>query len=83
MTIAEKAPAIRKGMDFDEWREAWFALARERGHVLKTDSDFGGVDQFVTDGGYCNGPGCVKCGWTECYHCDWNGEKIPQCSAVE
>ena len=77
------AVAIKEGMGFDAWREAWYALARARGHVLRRDPDFGGVDQFVTDGGYCNGPGCVNCGWTECMHCDWKGARIPRCTAVK
>lgn len=73
---------IKQGMDFDEWREAWFDLARSRGHTLKTDDDFGGVDQFVISGGYCNGPGCTKCNWRACMHCGWQGTKIPQCEAT-
>lgn len=71
---------IEKGMDFDAWGAAWHELARERGHVLKADGDY--VDNFVTSGGYCNGPGCIKCGWSECMHCDWEGKKIPMCTAV-
>ena len=74
------AAQIKDGMDFDAWRDAWFAIARERGHVLKEDKDFGGVDQFVVSGGIHNGPGCVNCGWSECMHCDWKGEKIPDCT---
>lgn len=74
---------IKKDMDFDAWREAWFAKAEAKGHVLKRDDEFGfnGIDQFVTSGGYCNGPGCVKCGWSHCMHCDWKGERIPECTA--
>ncbi len=75
------AVQIERGMGFDKWREAWFALARERGHTLRVHEDMdGAVDQFVTDGGYHNGPGCTKCGWTECMHCDWDGKRIPVCS---
>jgi len=78
------AVKIEKGMDFDAWREAWYAKARERGHVLKTDKHFGGgVDQFVTEGGFHNGPGCENCGWTECMHCDWKGDEIPVCTALK
>ena len=40
------AAQIKDGMDFDAWRDAWFAIARERGHVLKEDKDFGGADQM-------------------------------------
>jgi hypothetical protein len=80
MSAAEKMK--NEGMGFDEWREAWFDLCRERGHVLKTDAEFGGgVDNFVTDGGYCNGPGCKNCGWSACMHCDPHGKRIPQCTA--
>lgn len=73
---------MHKSMDFDAWREAWYDLCRERGHVLKMDSDFGGVDQFVTSGGYCNGPGCANCGWSACMHCDSMGDNIPMCSKL-
>ena len=71
---------IRQNMDFDEWRNAWFDLARAKGHQLKEWD--GNVDNFVTDGGYCNGPGCVKCGWTTCMHCDWQGKTIPECKGA-
>lgn len=74
------ATEFKKDMDFDEWRSAWFDLAREKGHQLKEwDDESGMVDQFVTRGGICNGPGCVKCGWSACMHCDWKGERIPTC----
>jgi hypothetical protein len=68
---------ITEGMDFEDWRKAWFALAHKRGHALKRDGKY--IDSFVTSGGYCNGPGCVKCGWTGCMHCDFEGKRIPQC----
>lgn len=73
---------IKQGMDFDEWVDAWHNLCRERGHVLKTYDDDTRVDQFVTSGGYCNGPGCVNCGWSACMHCDFEGKDIPACTAV-
>jgi hypothetical protein len=75
------AKKIEEGMNFDVWREAWFDLCRERGHTLQTDPDFGGVNQFVTSGGFCNGPGCTECGWSACMHCDWKGARIPKCTA--
>lgn len=77
------AAKLKPGMYFDTWREAWFDLCRERGHTLETDEGFGGVNRFVTDGGYCNGPGCAKCGWTACMHCDPMGKKIPECSGAD
>lgn len=76
------ATQIKENMDFDDWREAWFTKCRERGHALKGDGDFGGVDQFVMSRRFCNGPGCVNCGWSACMHCDWKGERIPACTAL-
>jgi hypothetical protein len=70
---------IKEGMDFDEWREAWHDICRERGHILKADKS-GNIDEFVYSGGMHNGPGCTKCGWSACMHCDWRGEKIPDCT---
>lgn len=78
----DKGKVIAPDMDFDAWSEAWLAIARERGHVLKEDKDFGGVNLFVTSSGMHNGPGCVNCGWTECMHCDWKAENIPVCPAL-
>lgn len=72
---------IKPGMDFDEWHEAWLNVARRRGHILKDyDDEPGRVDVFVKSGGYCNGPGCTKCGWSACMHCDFDGSRIPVCS---
>lgn len=76
------ATELPSGMHFDEWREAWFKLCRDRGHELRENEAFGGVDQFVTDGGYCNGPGCKTCGWTACMHCDYSGKNIPACNSL-
>lgn len=76
------AAEIQRDMDYDDWQAAWFAKARERGHVLKTyDDEADRVDLFVTSRGWCNGPGCVKCGWTGCMHCDWTADSIPECTA--
>lgn len=43
-------------------------LLEEAGHVLKRDED-GGIDIFVMDVGYHNGPGCVNCHESWCHHC--------------
>jgi hypothetical protein len=78
------AEKIVDGMDSEDWQAAWLNLARERGHVLKVE---GGsfpltrrIDLFVTSTNGHNGPGCINCGWTECMHCDWKGERIPVCT---
>ncbi len=68
-------------MTFDDYRNAYWQEMRDKGHELILDD--GEVDQFVTDGGHCNGPGCSKCGWTTCMHCvsrynDWQ-KHIPVC----
>lgn len=73
---------IKQGMDYDEWQDAWFTIARERGHTLRTWDDGQRVDMFVMDAGFHNGPGCETCGWSACMHCDWKAEDIPTCSAV-
>ena len=69
---------ITENMEWDDWQKAWFDLAKEKGHVLKADDD-GSIDTFVTSQNHHNGPGCTKCGWSECMHCDFTGEKIPVC----
>lgn len=78
--MASTATKIVTGMSYGAWSEAWLALARERGHVLREDADCGEVDLFVVSSGHHNGPGCTKCGWSECMHCDWKGETIPICT---
>jgi len=67
-------------MDFDQWRAAWFATMRAKGHTPILDSD-GDIDQFVMAGGYHNGPGCSACGWECCMHCT-DMERIPDCTQV-
>ena len=68
---------IKEGMDFDDWQRTWTALCLERGHTLKMDG--ASVDYFVESEGFHNGPGCTKCGWSACMHCDFEGKKIPVC----
>jgi hypothetical protein len=75
------ASKIYEGMDSEEWREAWFEAVAAKGHVLKDyDDEPGRIDLFVTSGGIHNGPGCTKCGWTTCMHCDWKADNIPACT---
>lgn len=69
---------IEDNMDFDDWRQAWFAAARAKGHTLCMAGDY--VDQFVIRYGWHHGPGCQTCGWSACMHCDFKAESIPQCS---
>jgi hypothetical protein len=69
---------ITSGMNFEGWQKAWIALCVERGHVLRLDR-WGDPDLFALNGGNCNGPACEKCGWNACMHCNWKGDKIPEC----
>ena len=39
------------------------------GHVWKEDED-GEVTVFAHSEGYCNGPECVVCGYSPCWHCE-------------
>lgn len=73
---------IRKGMNFDDWREAWLSKCEEKGHKLKRDR-WGGIDTFAISWGHHNGPKCENCGWNTCMHCDFNGDEIPTCTASE
>jgi hypothetical protein len=50
------------------------------GHQLQRDED-GEIDIFVLDYGTHNGPGCVICGDSWCYHCP--GAMVTQCDGGE
>lgn len=54
-------------------------IANPKGHVWKLDED-GNVDTFYLDYDFHNGPGCVKCGYTFCEHCD---SEITECPIKE
>lgn len=59
-----------------KWHDAMVA----KGHVpiMEEYSDGPVLDVFVVDCGFHNGPGCSKCRWSTCYHCD-GVEDIPEC----
>lgn len=65
----------------NEYDEAWIAAMKAKGHmpVMRDEEDGGGLDVFVMDYGYHNGPGCSSCGISWCHHC--NGpDSIKECS---
>ena len=43
--------------------------ADNKGHEWKTNDYDGGVDIFAFEIGNCNGPMCIKCGYSFCHHC--------------
>lgn len=59
---------MESNMNFETWRQTWFDHAESLGHALIRNEY--GVDNFVTDCGYHNGPGCSKCNETWCMHCE-------------
>ena len=46
----------------------WIEVAERLGHKLKRDSD-GHVDYFAHEVGYHNGPVCIYCYDSWCWHC--------------
>lgn len=55
---------------FEKVREKWLKVMLERGHKPIMDS-CGTLDTFAyTPGTYHNGPGCERCHWACCMHCD-------------
>lgn len=38
-----------------------------------------GVNNFIYDTGFHNGPRCVRCGKCECQHCDLDWELAEDC----
>lgn len=65
----------------EEHQSAWIARARQAGHELKRDED-GDVDAWVTAYGYHNGPGCIRCGKSWCWHCV-DPDQIEPCKGDE
>ncbi len=59
----------------------WEVKFKEMGHkpVLTEDGE---IDIFVLDIDGHNGPGCTKCGYSFCHHCNPFGENIPVCMGV-
>jgi hypothetical protein len=60
----------------EDWHDDYIAQAKAQGHTLRESC--GRVDWFAYDSGHCNGPGCEKCDWSACWHCD-GPEDIPKC----
>lgn len=62
-------------------QEEWTQALRAKGHEPKMDG--GVLDIFAhSSQGYGighNGPGCDRCGWSCCWHCD-DTSKIPECT---
>lgn len=62
--------------------EEWIEAMKAKGHVpVMRDEEYGGgLDIFVMDAGYHNGPGCSSCGMSWCHHCD-GPSTIEACSS--
>lgn len=58
---------------------AFYEKLEAAGHVLYRTED-GDVNCWIVDGGYHNGPGCLRCGDAWCEHCDEG--KIEPCTAM-
>lgn len=54
----------------------------ENGHTPIMDKDYNTLlNTFVYDVEYHNGPGCSKCGWSDCWHC-LDIKDIPKCKGL-
>lgn len=62
--------------------DPWITAMKAKGHVPRLNEDGDGVDIFVTDSGYHNGPGCSICDETWCMHCT-NPDKIEPCIGAQ
>ncbi len=51
----------------------------DAGHELIRDEN--GIDCWVLDEGYCNGPGCKLCGEVWCEHCQDTIKKCTKASS--
>lgn len=64
--------------------ERWLARFTAQGHQPRLEES-GEIDHFVVDfddyesGGGHNGPGCSRCDFSFCEHCDPDGKDIPPC----
>ena len=49
-------------------------------HLWKRDKN-GEIDLWAFSVGYCNGPVCIRCGHSECEHCneDWKTDPTEPC----
>jgi len=56
--------------------QLWYDTLIAKGHTpAMWDED---LDIFFYDSPFHNGPGCTKCSWSCCWHCD-NIDVIPKC----
>lgn len=73
--------------DMTDSQRAFIDAMKTAGHSPKPDRYFtiGGVDWFVMDWDYCNGPGCSVCNDSWCYHCwERDGRKpLEPCECIE
>lgn len=65
--------------DYSENLKKWELAMKVKGHSPIMYE--GVLDAFVLDENFHNGPGCSTCGWSVCWHCSPDLEKIPQCSS--
>lgn len=71
------------GGSMDENERKWHEAMKAKGHMPKMTSD-GDLDGFVCDWGNHNGPGCLVCGWSCCWHCcDYDTNEIPDCDVID
>lgn len=69
---------------FNEHEEQFIKVMKERGHEpIMNTYDPTTLDVFVYSEGFCNGPGCKTCGWSCCYHCDKDAEKVVPMECVK
>lgn len=57
----------------EDIKSLWEKIMRERGHEPYMDKWSNGtetLDIFVDSEGIHNGPGCTKCDWSCCMHCE-------------
>ncbi len=66
-------------------KKLWYDAMVKAGHdpALEADGNYGkerwkDLDYFVHSQGFHNGPGCKKCGWNTCWHCN-DISIIPKC----
>ena len=63
---------------FLDKKVAWKTAMEAKGHVPVLDEHDHLLDTFVLSEGFHNGPGCARCRWSCCWHCD-EIESIPEC----
>ena len=66
-------------MSYDDHVQKMIKKYEDKGHVLKRyDEESGGdVNVFAHAAGIHNGPACIKCGYSACWHCN---PEPPECT---